>query len=271
MLIGRYRAGRRLRHGRRSIIASAMIVAAVLAAVALPGRMDAFSIEPSPAPGAGGDVLPSTEDEADPTREPDQPYVFDTPPPGGLAMGVANTNDIHALIDAQPFDVKLIAALDAANQQWLLHIVGAPSLANTLTSETLSPNMIVVVRRSEPESSAVDGVTAPHVNESPGGTARITYYYCERGSTAAGWGDGGGFCGHMRSGEVVYPGAASCSSANLGQRFRIVGDPTGRTYTCEDTGGGVMGNHRDIWFRNSDEAMRWYAAVGTHAEIVIVD
>ena len=98
----------------------------------------------------------------------------------------------------------------------------------------------------------------------------MTYYFCERGTDPAGWGDGGGFCGHFANGEPVHAGGAACASGFMGQQFRIVGDPTGRTYTCKDTGGAVVGQHRDVWFANSDEGYQWWLAVGSSATIEIL-
>ena len=74
----------------------------------------------------------------------------------------------------------------------------------------------------------------------------------------------------MANGEVVHEGASSCAAAFMGQRFRILGDPTERTYTCKDTGGGVVGQHRDVWFQNSDDGYLWWLAVGSTALIEIL-
>jgi hypothetical protein len=66
--------------------------------------------------------------------------------------------------------------------------------------------------------------------------AALTFYVC-RGAPA-GYQDG--YCGRMASGAVVYEGAAACGyGLALGTRFTIDGDPTGRTYTCEDRGLGA--------------------------------
>ncbi|MCA9851946.1 MAG: hypothetical protein KC461_15060, partial [Dehalococcoidia bacterium] len=83
-------------------------------------------------------------------------------------------------------------------------------------------------------------------------------------------GDGGNFCGVMRDGSVVYPGAAACAYKYLGQQFRIVGDPTGRIYRCADTGSAVHGVHRDIWFMTSDDGWDWQLVVGQVATIEIL-
>jgi 3D (Asp-Asp-Asp) domain-containing protein len=58
--------------------------------------------------------------------------------------------------------------------------------------------------------------------------------------------------------------------AYIGQQFRIEGDPTGRVYTCNDTGSAVHGLHRDIWFFSSAEGWQWQLSVGPRAVLEIV-
>jgi len=96
----------------------------------------------------------------------------------------------------------------------------------------------------------------------------LSFYYCEQGNAPIG--DGGGFCGAMRDGTIVYEGAAACSLTYLGQKFRIVGDPLGHIYTCHDTGNAVLGLHRDIFFHNAARGWLWLASVGTNGVIEIV-
>lgn len=100
--------------------------------------------------------------------------------------------------------------------------------------------------------------------------ASLSFYYCEPGVKGLHPGDGGGFCGVMRDGSVVYAGAAACDYAYLGQQFRIVGDPLDRVYRCADTGSAVHGMHRDIWFYNSDEGWDWQHVVGQSVVIEIL-
>ena len=100
--------------------------------------------------------------------------------------------------------------------------------------------------------------------------ATISFYYCTQGDTPSG-GDGGGFCGAMRDGTIVYEGAAACAWTYLGQRFRIVGDPTGRIYTCHDTGSAVHGLHRDIFFHEAADGWPWLWSVGTTAILEILE
>lgn len=98
----------------------------------------------------------------------------------------------------------------------------------------------------------------------------LSFYYCEASADTPLRGDGGGFCGAMRDGTNVRSGAAACDFAYLGQRFRIEGDPTGRTYVCADTGSAVHGLHRDIWFQAAGEGWQWLDATGSRATIEVV-
>ena len=97
----------------------------------------------------------------------------------------------------------------------------------------------------------------------------VSFYYCEHSEDTA-FGDGGGFCGFMRDGAVVFAGAAACHVDYLGQLFRIEGDPADRIYRCADTGSAISGLHRDIWFSTSGEGWRWQQAVGNSVEIEIL-
>lgn len=98
----------------------------------------------------------------------------------------------------------------------------------------------------------------------------VSFYYCETGGRTLARGDGGGFCGAMRDGSVVYNGAAACDFVYLGQRFRIDGDPLGLIYRCADTGSAVHGLHRDVWFASSDDGWAWQRSVGQAATIEIL-
>lgn len=80
-----------------------------------------------------------------------------------------------------------------------------------------------------------------------------------------------GFCGRMYNGRRVYEGAAACSwNLVIGTRFRIVGDPTGRTYICEDRGL-LTNTWVDIFFYYPADGYRWQAQVGRHGTIEIVN
>jgi hypothetical protein len=119
-------------------------------------------------------------------------------------------------------------------------------------------------------SAPASAVAAPAVLIGERVQATLSYYYCAVGPSGIGIGDGGGFCGTMRDGERVFPGAAACSPRYLGQRFTIAGDPSGTVYTCTDTGSAVAGMHRDIWFDTSDAGAAWLRRVGRVATILIV-
>ncbi|MGE3857241.1 MAG: hypothetical protein AB7G21_09840 [Dehalococcoidia bacterium] len=188
------------------------------------------------------------------------PHVFATPARDGLTLGVAGTNDVAALIAAQPFAVDVVMSLDVSSQSWLTYIPGAPDWVNTLNRGTLTPSTVVFIRRSATAPDPVRPAPAEVVKPARALVVPVTYYYCTQ-TAGGGAGDGGGFCGAMRNGQVVHRGAASCSGANFGQRFRVVGDPTAQVYTCKDTGGGVHNEHRDIWFATSDEAFSWWKTV----------
>ena len=97
--------------------------------------------------------------------------------------------------------------------------------------------------------------------------ATVTFYYC----SGAAVGDGGGFCGHTADGTPVQLGVASCDRGFMGQKFRVVNDPSGMVFRCADTGGGVFGQMRDIWFPTAAEAGTWIAAVGHNVTIEVLD
>ena len=200
---------------------------------------------------------------AEPPAETDGPVTgegnrFPTPPPDKLTIGVSGTNDPATLLVAQGFEVVAMLVLDVPSQQWLSYIPGAPAIVQTLGRGQLQPDSVVWIRAG----------TGPAVVETV--EASLSYYYCNQGSVAASIGDGGGWCGAMANGEVVHEGAAACDRAHLGQRFRIVGDPLGLTYTCKDTGSAVHGQHRDIWFDISDDGYRWIVGVGYTAQVQIL-
>ena len=134
-------------------------------------------------------------------------------------------------------------------------------------SVPLDPNAV-----EEPLPFVVSGGNTGSPPLAPGDVIAVTvsFYYCEVGDSVDG-GDGGGFCGPMRDGTVVYEGAAACALTYLGQRFRIVGDPTERIYTCHDTGSAVHGLHRDIFFHYAADGWPWLAAVGTDVVLEIVE
>ena len=225
------------------------------------------------------------------------PRVLPVPPVGGVTQGVSGTTDPRFLVEAQPFAVQSVAYFHVGSQQWLVYLPGAPAHAQSLQQGQLRVNSVVSVTRAADGASGEgapgdggasdggvpdggvpsDGVPSdgvpPDGGESSVGDSfevSLTYYYCVPGSNPASIGDGGGYCGGMANGEVVHEGAAACAAEKLGERFTIEGDPTGRVYTCEDTGGSVLNDHRDIWFMHSDEGYAWWVEVGARARITVV-
>ncbi len=193
------------------------------------------------------------------------PDVLMVPPVGGVTQGLSGTTDPKFLAQAQPFTVESVSYFDVGSQQWLVYVPGAPDAANTLRQGQLRVDSVVSVMRG-PDAAPVPGSATATRFETT-----ITYYYCVPGSNQAGIGDVGGYCGAMANGDPVHAGAAACAPQNLGQRFTIEGDPTGRTYTCADTGGSVLQDHRDVWFMNSDDGYAWWGRVGPTAIIDIVN
>ncbi len=193
------------------------------------------------------------------------PRLLWVPPIGGMTQGVSGTTDPHFLVLAQDFTAESVAYFHIESQTWLTYISGAPEYANTLQQGHLRVDSIVSVRRG-PDAPRQEETS----EESDYFETAITYYYCVPGENPASIGDGGGYCGVMANGEQVHEGAAACAPRHLGQRFRIEGDPTGRTYTCTDAGGSVLHDHRDIWFMHSDEGYAWWVQVGDRAYIEII-
>jgi 3D (Asp-Asp-Asp) domain-containing protein len=139
------------------------------------------------------------------------------------------------------------------------------------TPEPVSATLAVIEQPAPPPAPPVERPAVEDLEPGAQVPATVSYYYCQQGTDARGIGDGGGFCGHMRDGTVVYAGAAACDTAYLGQHFRIIGDPLDRVYTCADTGSAVHGQHRDIWFLNSDQGMAWQAVLGRNITIEILE
>jgi len=197
------------------------------------------------------------------------PNQLTTPPVGGLTQGISGTTDPRFLVQAQPFTVLSVAFFHVESQRWLIYLPGAPDHAQSLQQGQLRVNSVVSVSRG-PDDPNRPTVTGPTFTPGVPFQTSITYYYCVPGTNPASVGDGGGYCGGMANGETVHDGAAACAPAALGQRFTIEGDPTARTYTCTDTGGSVLQDHRDIWFMSSDEGYAWWVQVGGTANITIV-
>lgn len=142
-------------------------------------------------------------------------------------------------------------------------------------AETTADAQAAIVQQPEPPAPTVSVPAVIKDREpplQPGDVvpATLSFYYCEEGPGGLHPGDGGGFCGVMRDGTVVYEGAAACAYAYLGQQFRVIGDPLGLIYRCADTGSAVHGQHRDIWFHDSDAGWSWQLAMGQQVLIEIL-
>ena len=196
---------------------------------------------------------------------------------GLIPLSVASAAEFSPELSTTPY--PLLMTRTAALEH---EAAATDTAARSVEAPTVEPQPLTALEPAEPVEQPEPAAptitvlrTAPGVapNLEPGEhwEATVSFYYCEQGSRGRHPGDGGLFCGHMRNGEIVYDGAAACEYKYLGQRFRILGDPTQRIYTCADTGNAVLGLHRDIWFHNSDDGWDWQLIVGQVATIEIVD
>lgn len=174
----------------------------------------------------------------------------------------------------------------AATTSGVLEPAGAPPLQASAAADAgaeafvrpFSPTLFdggsaagdrTVLSGRESLATAVHSTATPELGPGDRVVATVSFYYCTEDAGPVG--DGGAWCGVMRDGTVVYPGAAACDYQYLGQQFRIEGDPTGRVYTCNDTGSAVHGLHRDIWFRTNAEGWDWQRDVGRQVVIEVVN
>ena len=105
-------------------------------------------------------------------RDGDEPRVLPAPPPGGFSEGVAGTSDLEALVAAQTFDVASVWVFEPATQDFLLHIPGAPAFANSLTSDSLSADSVVLMlRRGDKPDDLGEAPVAD--DEAPRGVANV--------------------------------------------------------------------------------------------------
>jgi len=194
----------------------------------------------------------------------------------GASFGIAIAAGVLAFL----FGVRPSEALGGATAAAAAVLPSAPAELRSLfvRTEHAQPAPSVVpanaqafeASRTEAAATDVARVATPPLRARDRIGVTISFYYCEAGQNAAVIGDGGGFCGHMRDGTVVRPGAAACDVAYLGQRFRIEGDPEQRVYVCHDTGNLVHGLHRDIWFNVADDGADWVLRVGRSAVIEVL-
>ena len=191
----------------------------------------------------------------------------------GLALAEPNAALVIDAPAAVAISPALTAPLDAPRER-ALTVVAAPRNPVVRAPQAFDrlPPLAREVTPVESMALAASIVTEAKPELTPGDRVEVTlsFYYCVPGSGGMPSGDGGGFCGAMRDGTIVYPGAAACDYAYLGQTFRVVGDPSDTVYRCADTGSAVHGLHRDIWFNNSDEGWAWQEEVGSVATIEIL-
>lgn len=193
----------------------------------------------------------------------------------GVGVGALAVTAQHARAGAVPmFAAELMPAeieLTVSREAWGAYgiAVGNESIKAQTDVHTVSSAL-----RVEPPRGAglVPGPlysTAQVAGMVPGdrAPATVTFYYC----SGAAVGDGGGFCGHAADGTPVQIGVAACDRSYLGQKFRVVGDPSGIVFRCADTGGGVFGQMRDMWFPTAGDAAGWLAGVGHNVTVEVLD
>ncbi len=191
----------------------------------------------------------------------------------GLALAEPDAGLVFNLPSAVTISPAFLSPIDGPREP-ALSVVSTPpgftAIAAPQAFDRLPPRApeVTPVESMALAASIVSG--APALEAGDRVQVTLSFYYCVPGTSGMPTGDGGGFCGAMRDGSVVYPGAAACDYAYLGQTFRIVGDASGTTYRCADTGSAVHGQHRDIWFNSSDEGWAWQGQVGDVATIEVL-
>lgn len=180
-----------------------------------------------------------------------------------LAGGPANLlGQADALSETSAPDVR-IHALSAeppaspASSQPAAEPAPRPGPLATLEPQALVPPP----DKPAPVAAAPEPTPAPPAALRKISGVNITFYDCANQ----------GFCGNMANGRRVYEGAAACSyDLPLGTRFYIEGDPTTRTYRCEDRGL-LVNTWVDIFWYHQLDGWRWQEAVGRYGTIVIVE
>lgn len=204
------------------------------------------------------------------SEEPTAAYAHITLPeqPGATSSQQVLTRVLKPWTGGEPTAVAVAASATPEVQPVLEAVPQVIERAISPAAPEPSPTPVpeqAVVRASRE--------VAPGTSDlAPGDRVRVSlsFYYCEEAAGGFPAGDGGGFCGRGRDGSVVRSGMAACDVRYLGQRFQIVGDPTGRTYVCADTGSAVHGQHRDIWFLDNRSGWGWQSQVGASAMIEVV-
>jgi hypothetical protein len=149
---------------------------------------------------------------------------------------------------------------------------GTPSInVGSATSEELDEiheTLVQVVAREELSDMQGRTTRANSNSQLSGGTGsyqeisdqevRVTFYSCPPCTEG----------NLMYSGVVAYEGAAACSwDMELGTRFTLDGDPTGRVYTCLDRGLGPGTAWVDVFFEEESDGWQWQSEVGSRARI----
>ena len=173
-------------------------------------------------------------------------------------VGVVGVATIDGGNDGQPDSVRAVPPGPDAFLRALRGgvVLGPPIPAEGGAAANESPRL--------PESSPLSNVGAsqpdvarnadtPVPTEGTIEDVALTFFVCV--GAPAGFDDG--YCGRMANGQSVHNGAAACGYRfQLGDRFRIVGDSSARTYACEDRGLGAD-LWIDVWFYDYASGRAW--------------
>lgn len=150
----------------------------------------------------------------------------------------------------------------AAQKKQAQESLGQPTKTATPPVATLTPTPDLSQQTMRAASAPPVVTQQPQTNLQPNREAErdtlevlVTFYYCKR--TIDRPDDGGGYCYDTKTGTPVHKGSAACQSSWSGRPFKIVGDKSNQVYTCDDTGGYVVGNQVDIWFYTNGEGWSW--------------
>ena len=124
----------------------------------------------------------------------------------------------------------------------------------------------VSVTAPRPDPTPIEEVIVPTPTSPPpyngeGNVIQVwlTYYTCPP------------FCGTMKNGEIVYEGAVACGGYfQRGQKIKIEGDPTFRTYVCADIGYGGW-YWVDIFFDDANAGRDFIRTVGNYVNVELID
>ncbi len=184
-----------------------------------------------------------------------------------MALGLAVTVGVLAVMQARPplpGAGSFSTAVDGG--PWFSTPIPPPEAPTILKAASLPPQTASSERARPEQQPARSGqpllaAETVHVSKGRIVNVNITFYDCADQ----------GFCGAMANGRIVYEGAAACSwNLQIGTRFVIEGDPTGRIYTCEDRG--LLANTWvDIFWHAPADGWLWQSEVGRWGVIEIVE